>query len=52
MKAEKVVVSELEDAVIEFADGTTVTCTPKTAVYILRGLRMTSKDDGNIEKDA
>lgn len=49
MAKEKVVVSELEDAIIEFADGTTVTCTPKTAVYILRGLRMTPKDDGKSE---
>lgn len=39
----------LDDVTIEFVDGTLVTCTPKTAVYILRGLHLTPKSDGKTE---
>lgn len=42
----------LPDVQIEFTDGTFLICSPKSAVYIIRGLKLQFKDDGKSEKTA
>lgn len=38
-----------EDVQIEFTDGTVVICSPKQAVYIIRGLHLKPTKDGKLE---
>ena len=39
----------LDDVQIEFTDGTVVICSPKSAVYIIRGLHLKPVNDGKLE---
>ena len=39
----------LEDVQIEFTDGSVLICSPRAAVYIIRGLKLQPKDDGKPE---